>query len=109
MPSRPDLLAREAPKLAAFGEMRGCKVPNRSFQEAQWKARLTSMEELLDKVRALGDIAPETASMLIQSVSHVPGWSEKNFQVGVGLAKPWNLWRDWRWLALSSIRLDSPC
>lgn len=39
------------------------------------------MEQMLEKITTEEDMAPDKASMIIQGVSHIPGWSEKNFQV----------------------------
>lgn len=50
-------------------------------QDAQWKTRLSSMEAFTEWVKAQEEVAPETASILVQAIAIVPGWSEKNFQV----------------------------
>ena len=41
------------------------------------------MEAMLEHVKGLDSVSPEAASMLIQGVAYLPGWSEKNFQVCV--------------------------
>ena len=51
------------------------------LQDAQWKARLTAMEEFMEKVQGMEDVSPEVASFLVQGIAVLPGWSEKNFQV----------------------------
>lgn len=35
----------------------------------------------MEWVKGQEDLSPETASVLIQSIAIIPGWSEKNFQV----------------------------
>ena len=52
------------------------------LQSANWKERLTSMERLLEQVHATKENLNGSASALVQSMSYLPGWSEKNFQVG---------------------------
>ena len=52
------------------------------LQSANWKERLTSMERLLEQVHAMKENLNGSASALVQSMSYLPGWSEKNFQVG---------------------------
>ena len=52
------------------------------LQSANWKERLTGMERLLEQVHATKENLNGSASALVQSMSYLPGWSEKNFQVG---------------------------
>lgn len=40
------------------------------------------MERLLEQVHATKENLNGSASALVQSMSYLPGWSEKNFQVG---------------------------
>lgn len=54
-----------------------------SVQDGQWKARLASMEGFMEWVKGTDDIPAETASLLVQGIAIVPGWSEKNFQVNL--------------------------
>ena len=49
---------------------------------AQWKERLETVNDLLSKAKGM-DVSRH-ASTLIQGVAHVPGWTEKNFQVRDG-------------------------
>ena len=51
------------------------------LQSSNWKERLTSMEALQQQVQDRKENLEGTNSILIQGMSHVPGWSEKNFQV----------------------------
>ena len=39
------------------------------------------MEAFIEFVKGQEDLSPDTASLLIQAIAIVPGWSEKNFQV----------------------------
>ncbi|KAL0028272.1 hypothetical protein WJX79_006476 [Trebouxia sp. C0005] len=58
------------------------------LQSSNWKERLTSMEALQQQVQDRKENLEGTNSILIQGMSYVPGWSEKNFQV---LAKVFEL------------------
>ncbi|KAL0039701.1 hypothetical protein WJX77_005628 [Trebouxia sp. C0004] len=51
------------------------------LQSSNWKERLTSMEALQQQVQDRKENLEGTNSILIQGMSYVPGWSEKNFQV----------------------------
>ena len=51
------------------------------LQSSNWKERLTSMEALQQQVQDRKENLENTNSILIQGMSFVPGWSEKNFQV----------------------------
>jgi hypothetical protein len=53
------------------------------WQDAQWKARLTSMEEFMEHVKGMEEVPSDVASFLIQGIAVLPGWSEKNFQVSL--------------------------
>ena len=75
-------MIRELPEAC----LRGSDPPaglnsNKHLQNAAWKERLASMEAMLEHVKGLDSVSPEAASMLIQGVAYLPGWSEKNFQV----------------------------
>ncbi|EFJ44246.1 microtubule organizing protein mora [Volvox carteri f. nagariensis] len=52
----------------------------KELQDEQWKVRLDAMERLVAFVGEPG-VAAANGSTIVQSVSHVPGWAEKNFQV----------------------------
>lgn len=47
---------------------------------ADWKVRLEGMEAVLARARQ-ADMG-EHCSVLVQTMAHLPGWEEKNFQVG---------------------------
>ena len=65
-------------------------------QDGQWKARLTSMEGFMEWVKGSDDISAETASLLVQGIAIVPGWSEKNFQVDIKSTCIYKkYWRQW--------------
>lgn len=49
------------------------------LQSPQWQARLEAMDQLLEKVESLS--SSPGASDLALCLEHVPGWTEKNFQV----------------------------
>ena len=51
------------------------------LQSSNWKERLTSMEALQQQVRDQKENLEGANSILIQGMSFVPGWTEKNFQV----------------------------
>lgn len=51
------------------------------LQSSNWKERLTSMEALQQQVQDRKENLEGTNSILIQGMSYLPGWSEKNFQV----------------------------
>ncbi|GLC42611.1 hypothetical protein PLESTB_001118900 [Pleodorina starrii] len=52
----------------------------KELQDDQWKVRLDAMERLVSFVGEPG-VAASNGSTIVQAVSHVPGWGEKNFQV----------------------------
>ena len=45
----------------------------------------------MDWVRGKEEVSPTEASMLIQGIALVPGWSEKNFQVKMAHFNPYEL------------------
>lgn len=51
------------------------------LQSSNWKERLTSMEALQQQVQDRKENLEGTNSVLIQGLSYLPGWNEKNFQV----------------------------
>ena len=51
------------------------------LQSSNWKERLTSMETLQQQVQDRKENLEGTNSVLIQGLSYLPGWGEKNFQV----------------------------
>ena len=51
------------------------------LQSSNWKERLTSMEALQQQIQDRKENLEGTNSILIQGMSYLPGWSEKNFQV----------------------------
>ena len=51
------------------------------LQSSNWKERLTSMETLQQQVQDRKENLEGTNSVLIQGLSYLPGWNEKNFQV----------------------------
>lgn len=51
------------------------------LQSSNWKQRLTSMEEVQQQVQDMKENLEGVNSVLIQGMSFLPGWSEKNFQV----------------------------
>ena len=53
------------------------------LQSSNWKQRLTSMEEVQQQVQDMKENLEGINSVLIQGMSFLPGWSEKNFQVGL--------------------------
>ncbi|KXZ46795.1 TOG1 protein [Gonium pectorale] len=50
------------------------------LQDEQWKVRLDAIERVVARAGE-PSVAASSGSMLVQAVSHVPGWGEKNFQV----------------------------
>ncbi|KAG2491479.1 hypothetical protein HYH03_010264 [Edaphochlamys debaryana] len=65
--------------VAALSELMGESTVT-ELQDEQWKVRLDAMEKVVARVGE-GDTAASSGSMLVQAMSHVPGWGEKNFQV----------------------------
>ncbi|GIL58886.1 hypothetical protein Vafri_13702 [Volvox africanus] len=65
--------------VAALTDLLG-EATVKELQDDQWKVRLDAMERLVAFVGESG-VAASNGSTLIQAVSHVPGWGEKNFQV----------------------------
>ncbi|KAL3133794.1 hypothetical protein ABBQ32_008271 [Trebouxia sp. C0010 RCD-2024] len=51
------------------------------LQSSNWKERLTTMEALQQQVQDRKENLEGTSSVLIQALSYLPGWNEKNFQV----------------------------
>ncbi len=53
------------------------------LKSSNWKDRLTSMESLLEHVNGdlKGPALDANTSAIIQGLSYLPGWNEKNFQV----------------------------
>ena len=53
------------------------------LKSSNWKDRLTSMEFLLEHVNGdlKGPAMDANTSAIIQGLSYLPGWNEKNFQV----------------------------
>ena len=58
------------------------------LRNSNWKERLNSMEAVQQQVQDMKENLEGITSVLIQGVSFLPGWSEKNFQVGCGVAGP---------------------
>lgn len=60
------------------------------LRNSNWKERLNSMEAVQQQVQDMKENLEGITSVLIQGVSFLPGWSEKNFQVGTicGVAGP---------------------
>ncbi|KAK9814323.1 hypothetical protein WJX72_004049 [[Myrmecia] bisecta] len=61
---------------ALFGE--GCVA---ELQSAAWQARLNSMNEILRQAQDMKENLDTNVAVLIQGMSYLPGWAEKNFQV----------------------------
>ena len=65
------------------------------LRSAKWQERVEGMDAVSAAVRGLDDLHRQ-CSVLVQCVAHLPGFSDKNFQVGVGFGAPahsaW-LWR----------------
>lgn len=56
------------------------------LRSAKWQERVEAMGAVLEAVQALGDPGPRCYE-LVQCVAFLPGWADKNFQVGcTGLA-----------------------
>lgn len=53
------------------------------LRSAKWQERVEAMGSVLAAVQALGDPGPRCYE-LVQCVAFLPGWSDKNFQVGMG-------------------------
>lgn len=71
-----------------------------NLKSEQWKFRKEAMEEILGKIEAFqGSEADSHAGECIQGFSHLPGWSEKNFQV---FCQKWLSSTSRHWLAYSS-------
>ena len=51
------------------------------LRSAKWQERVEAMGEVLTKVQAMEDLDP-LCNTLMQCVAHLPGWGDKNFQVG---------------------------
>ena len=54
------------------------------LKSSNWKDRLISMDSLLDLVNGemKGAVLDANTSAIIQGLSYLPSWNEKNFQVG---------------------------
>lgn len=53
------------------------------LRSTKWQERVEAMGSVLAAVQALGDPGPRCYE-LVQCVAFLPGWSDKNFQVGMG-------------------------
>lgn len=51
------------------------------LRSAKWQERVEAMGCVLAAVQALGDPGPRCYE-LVQCVAFLPGWADKNFQVG---------------------------
>jgi hypothetical protein len=51
------------------------------LRSAKWQERVEAMGSVLSAVQGMGDPGPRCYE-LVQCVAFLPGWGEKNFQVG---------------------------
>ena len=71
-----------SPHEKAFDHIKPCSAGVLGgLQSSNWKQRLTSMEEVQQQVQDMKENLEGVNSVLIQGMSFLPGWSEKNFQV----------------------------
>ena len=60
------------------------------LRSAKWQERVEAMGSVLQAVQGMGDPGSRCYE-LVQCVAFLPGWGDKNFQVGVGEG----LWQAW--------------
>ncbi|PNH12606.1 Protein MOR1 [Tetrabaena socialis] len=65
--------------VAALTDLMG-EATVKELQDEQWKIRLDAMERVASRAGEPATAA-SSGSMLVQAMSHLPGWGEKNFQV----------------------------
>ncbi|KAL6753732.1 armadillo-type protein [Haematococcus lacustris] len=64
--------------VAKLGDLIG-EAAIKQLKDEQWKARLEAMDSLAARA-AEGSLAA-SCTVVVQAMGHLPGWSEKNFQV----------------------------
>ncbi|GFH15735.1 protein MOR1, partial [Haematococcus lacustris] len=64
--------------VAKLGDLIG-EAAIKQLKDEQWKARLEAMDSLAARA-AEGSLAA-SCTVVVQAMAHLPGWSEKNFQV----------------------------
>eukprot|EP00798_Chlamydomonas_sp_ICE-L_P001437 gene1437-32811_t len=69
----------KADALAGFSALLGEATSNELISD-DWKVRLGAMEQVVGKARDL-EVVSQQSSLLVQGLQHMPGWSDKNFQV----------------------------
>ena len=52
------------------------------LRSAKWQERVEAMGGVLEAVQGMGDPGAGRCYLLVQSVAFLPGWADKNFQVG---------------------------
>ena len=55
------------------------------LQSANWKERLTAIEQVLQQTADAKENLGANTSAMVQAMAYVPGWGEKNFQVSSGM------------------------